>query len=203
MSVDALVGKYSWVNQIEGWTVSVMRARPTDELVRVYGRGQEVPLGDLPFAHMDRHRSPDTSAVELFTQVAQFGGHTVTLEHNGWSGAFPEIARRCSADGGWFYSVYWNIHAAGMVTQAIDARVTAQFEPLYPMAPDVQPGERRPDWAIGPQVALGLARQVCMAQLEQQTGVEVRKEWLVEPLPTFLMPEPYGLYTDVDGADRA
>ena len=56
VAVDALAGKYFWVNEIEGWTVSVMRSRPTDELVRIYGRGQEVPLGDLPFADMDRHR---------------------------------------------------------------------------------------------------------------------------------------------------
>ncbi len=203
MAVDALVGKYAWVNDIEGWTVSVMRSRPTDELVRIFGRGQEVPLGDLPFADMDRHRGPDTSAVELFVQVAQLDAHSVTLEHNGWSGAFPEIARRCSSDDGWFFSVYWNVDAAGMVTQAIDGRITAQFEPLYPLAPDVQPWERRPEWAIGPEVELGLTRQVCMAQLEQQTGVEIRQEWLSEPLPTYRVPEPYDLYADIDGADRA
>ncbi|MFC4851928.1 DUF6461 domain-containing protein [Actinophytocola glycyrrhizae] len=202
MSVDALVGNYSWVNEIEGWTVSVMRSRPTAEVIRVYGRDQEVPLGDVPFADMDRHRGPDTGAVELFVQVVRHEQCTVTLEHNGWSGALPEIARRCSADGGWFFSVYWNIHAAGMVTQAIDGHITAQFEPLYPMTPDVQPGERRPAWAIGPEVELGLTRQVCMAQLEQQTGVAVRQEWLTEPLPTYRIPEPYWLYRDVEGADR-
>jgi len=113
MGFEALIGKYAWVDEIEGWTVSVMRRRPADELAEIYGRGQDEPLGDVAFVDVDRHRGPDTSAVELFVQVAQRGEHSVTLERNGWSGAFPEIARRCSADGGWFFSVYWNIHAAG------------------------------------------------------------------------------------------
>jgi hypothetical protein len=202
MSPDPLSTQYTWVNAIEGWTVSAMRHRPTDDVVGIFSRGQAESMGAFAFADVDRLRGPDTSAVELFVQVVQLGMHTVTLEHNGWSGALPEIARRCSADGGWFFSVYWNIHAAGMVTQALDGRITAQFEPLYPLAPDVQPWERRPAWAIGPEVELGLARQVCLAQLERQTGVGVRPEWLAEPLPTYRIPEPYGLYADVIGADR-
>lgn len=201
MSLDALSKKYAWVNAIEGWTVSLMRHRPTDDLVEIFSRGRAVSMGGIAFADVDRLRGSDTSAVELFVQVMQLDTATVTLESNGWSGAFPQIARRCSA-GGWFSSVYWNIHAAGSVTQALDGAITAQFEPLYPLAPDVQPGERRPAWAIGPEVELGLARQVCMAQLEQQTGVEVRPEWLAEPLPAYRIPEPHGLYRDVDGADR-
>lgn len=116
---------------------------------------------------------------------------------------FMVVISRCSSDGGWFFSVYWNVNAAGMVTQAIDGRITAHFEPLYPMAPDVQPWERRPEWAIGPEVELGLTRQGCMAQLEQQTGLEIRQEWLTEPLPTYRVPEPHDLYGNVDGADRA
>ena len=80
--------------------------------------------------------------------------------------------------------------------------VTAQFESLYPLAPDVKPWERRPEWAIGPDVETGLVWQVCMALLEQQTGVEVRQEWLTEPWPTYRVPEPYWLYREVEGADR-
>ncbi len=57
--------------------------------------------------------------------------------------------------------------------------------------------------AIGPEVELGLTRQVCTAQLEQQTGLEIRQEWLTEPLPTYRVPEPHDLYGNVDGADRA
>ena len=42
-----------------------------------------------------------------------------------------------------------------------------------------------------------------MALLEQQTGLDIRQEWLTEPLPTYRVPEPHDLYGNVDGADRA
>jgi len=202
MDFETLPGKYTWVDEIEAWTVSVMRHRPTDELVEIFGRGQAEPLGDIAFADVDRQRGPDTSAIELFLQIAQRGDISVTLENNGWSGTFPEIARRCSAADGWFFSVNWNVHAAGFVTQAIDGVVTARFESLYPLAPVVGEWERRPGWAIGPDVEPDLAWQVCMALFEQQTKVEVRPEWLTERRPTYRIPEPYSLYRDVEGADR-
>lgn len=202
MTLDALVSRYAWVNEIEGWTVAAMRRRPIEDVVRIYGGDDAVPVGDAVFVTMDEYRGPDLDRLEPFVQVLPVGEHTVTLEHNGYSGALPEIARRCSTRGGSFFSVYWNIHAAGAVTQAVDGVITAQFEPLYPLAPDEQPWERRPEWAVGPEVELGLTRQVCMALLEQQTGVAVEQAWLTEPHPTYRIPEPYWLYRDVDGADR-
>ena len=201
MGFEALLGKYAWVNEIEGWTVSVMRRRPTEDVVQIYGRGDAEPMGELAFAAMDEHRGPELDRVELFVQVFRHEEHTVTLEHHGWSGSFPEIARRCSA-GGWFFSVNWNIHAAGMVTQADDGVVVAHFESLFSIEPEPRGGDRRPEWAIGPRVEPGIAWQVCMAQLEQQTGVVVERQWLTEPYPTYRIPEPYWLYRDVEGADR-
>jgi hypothetical protein len=201
MTLDALIGKYAWVNRIEGWTVSVMRRRPVDEVVRIYGGGHAESMGELPFADTDRHRGPDLGRVELFLQVLTRDEHTVTFEHNGWSGSFPEIARRCS-EGGGFFSVTWNINGAGMVTQAVDGAIVARFESLFSIEPEPRAGDRRPEWATGPRVTPQLAWQVCMAQLEQQTGVEVEEQWLREPYPTFRIPEPYWLYRDVVGADR-
>jgi hypothetical protein len=200
--LDALRRKYVWVNGIEGWTVAVMRRRPVDEVVRIYGGADSELMGELAFIDVDRYRDPDISHVEFFVQILECAGHTVTLEHNGFSGAFPEIARRCSAAAGWFFSVYWNIHAAGVVTQAIDGVVTAYFDSLYPLHPKVEEWERRPRWAIGPEVDVNVARPVCMAELELQTGVAVEQRWLAEAHPTYRIPMPYGLYQDVPGADR-
>src|SRR6266498_2520611 len=96
----------------------------------------------------------------------------VLLVTNGWSGSIPEIARRCSAHGGHFFSVYWNVNAFGMLVEAIDGKVTAHFESLYPIAPDPpQPDEVRPPWSIGPETEPRLARQTCLALMEQQTGL--------------------------------
>src|SRR5690242_17633418 len=100
MTIDDLVGKYAWVKEIEAWTVSVMRPRPVAEVLRIYGGDEAEPIGEVTFVDAERHRVVD----ELFVQVLEFDEYTVTLENNGYSGALPEIARRCSAGGGWFYS---------------------------------------------------------------------------------------------------
>lgn len=201
MVPDALVEKYRWVNAIEGWTVAVMRRRPVDEVVGIYGGGQAEPVGDLAFADIDRHRGPDAARLELFVQVMAHDGHTVTLEPDGWSGAFPEIARRCSAGGGRLFSVYWNIHAAGMVTEAVDGHVVARFESIFPIAPEPREGDLRPAWAIGPTPEADVSWQICMAHLEGRTGVEVGQGWLTRPLRTYRIPEPHRLYRTVEGAD--
>jgi len=202
MVPDSLVGKYAWADEIEGWTVAVMRRRPVDEVVAIYGGDPSNPIGDVAFADMNDHRNVDTDELELFVQVLTYGEHTVTIEQHGWSGALPEIARRTSADSGWFFSVYWNIHAAGFVTQAIDGVITARFESLYPFGPEAEAWEVRPSWALGPEIDVQLAWQVDLALLEQQTGVEVEARWLREPLPTYRVPEPYWLYRGVAGADQ-
>jgi hypothetical protein len=54
MTLDALVGKYAWVNRIEGWTVAVMRRLPVGEVVRIYGGGRAEAAGG-------RTPSPGTS----------------------------------------------------------------------------------------------------------------------------------------------
>ncbi|WP_133906874.1 hypothetical protein [Actinophytocola oryzae] len=179
-----------------------MRRRDHDEVVEIFGRGDAVAVGTAVFTELDRLRGPDPGRVEPFLQVLTRDEYTVTLEHNGWSGSFPEIARRCSADGEWFFSVCWNIHAAGMTTQAVDGVVTASFESVFPVEPRPRGGDRRPAWAIGPEVESAVTWQVCMAHLERQTGVEVEERWLHEPHPTYRVLEPHWLYRDVDGADR-
>lgn len=199
--LEAMPSKYAWVNKVEGWTVAVMQCRPVEEVVQIYGGDDAEPMGELAFIDMGRHRNPDISRVEFFMQIVDCAEHMVVLEHNGFSGAFPEIARRCSATG-WFFSVNWNIHAAGMVTQAIDGAIVAHFEALYPFHPKTEEWERRPPWAVGPEVDVNVAWPVCMAHLEQQTGVAVEERWLTEAHPTYRIPMPYGLYHDIPGADR-
>lgn len=191
-----------WVDGIEAWTVAVVRGRAADEVVRIYGGDPARPAGEATFAEVDAWRAEDADDVAFYLGILVLDDVVVAIENDGYGGAFPEIARRCSAGGGAFFSVYWNIHAAGMVTQVIDGVVTARFESLYPLAPEVGPWELRPQWAIGAEVAAGQARRVCLSQLERQTGVPVEPGWVTEPLRTFRVPEPYGLYRDVAGADR-
>lgn len=196
------VRKYAWVNGIEAWTIALISGRAADEVVRIYGGDPSRSVDELTFADLDERRAQAGDDIEFHLRVVPHGEVVVAVENDGYSGAFPEIARRCSADGGWFFSVYWNIHAAGLVTQAIDGTIVANFESLFAMEPEQRPGERRPGWAIGPAVEPELTWQVCMVLLEQQTGVVVQQEWLTEPRPAYRIPEPYWLYRDVEGADR-
>lgn len=196
---DELIRKYEWVTDIEAWTIAVIKGRSFDEVVRIYGGDSSEPAGELSFAAVDERRA---GHVEFYLRIVSHGDALVAIENDGYSGAFPEIARRCSVGGGELFSVYWNIHAAGVVTHAVDEAITARFESLFPIEPEPRGGDRRPDWAVGPEVEPQLAWQVSMAQLEQRTGVEVDPEWLRMPLPTYRIPDPYWLYRDLDGADR-
>lgn len=197
-----LIDKYRWVDDIEAWTVSVISGRGWEDVVRLHGGDPTAPVGDLTFAGVDERRGPQTDHLEFYVQVLVHGDAVVTFEHNGWSGSLPEIARRCSVGGGRFFSVYWNVNAFGLVTQAVDGAIAAQFEALYPLDPEEGQGELRPGWAIGPPVAVGLAWRADMALLEQQTGVAIDPAWLRMPLPTYRTVDPHWLYRDVDGADR-
>jgi hypothetical protein len=203
MIPDDLVRRYEWVRGIEAWTIAVVHGRTVGDVVEAYGGNPTSPIGELTFAGVEEHRGPDMDHLDFYLQVLEHGGQVVAIENNGYSGAFPEIARRCARGRGRFFSVYWSIAAAGMVTQAVDGVITARFEPLYPFDAKEDAWERRPGWAIGPPVDVGLAWQVCMAQLERQTGIEVEERWLREPYSTYRIPDPYGLYRHVDGADRA
>lgn len=197
-----LIEKYVWANDIEAWTVSVIGGRSSDDVVRIYGGDPAAPTGEFTFSGVDAQRGPQADNLEFYLQILPEGEDVVAIEHNGWSGSLPEIARRCSAGGGRFFSVYWNVNGFGLVTQAIDGGIAARFEALYPFDPTEGKSERRPGWAIGPAADVNLAWQVDLALLEQQTGVEVDPEWLRTPLPTFRIEDPHWLYRDVEGADR-
>lgn len=205
MVPDELIHKYDWVDdpKLEAWTVAVVDRCTVEEVLGIYGGDPTKPAGEFTFYGIHEHRGPQIDHLDFFVHIFPHRDHVVVLENNGWSGSFPEVARRCSADGRQFFSVYWNVNAYGRVTQAIDGVIKSNFEPLWPFLPE--PGdrwERRPHWAIGPETDVKVVWQTCMAQLEQQTGVEVDPAWLTTPLPTYQIPDPHWFYRDVPGADK-
>lgn len=201
--LDDLIDKYAWVKRMEAWTVAAVEGRGADEVVRIYGGDPAGPVGDYTFAEADALDGHDPDNIQFFLQVRSHGRYVVAVEHDGYSGSLPEIARRCSAGGGQFFSVYWNINAFGLLTQAIDGTVTARFESLYPfsLAPQ-QPGDVRPAWAVGPEVDVELAWQACLALMEQQTGLSFDLGWLAERWPTYRIPDPHWLLRDVPSAEQ-
>lgn len=194
--------KYAWVSEIEAWTVAVIADTTATDVASAYGANKESLVGDHTFGQLGDLQGPDPLELRHHVQIFEHNRHVIALENNGWSGSHPEIARRCSAKGGHFFSVYWNVNAFGLVTEAIDGTITARFESLYPVAPHQESGEIRPPWAIGPEPDTAVVRQTCFALLEQQTGVVFDPAWLVQQFPTYRVPDPHALYRDVENADK-
>lgn len=201
--MGSLIERYAWVKEIEAWTVAVIEDKTPADVIRIYGGDPTAPVGDYLFSQMaDLQGDVVLDDIKFHLQVIQSGDRVVVLENNGWSGSLPEIARRCSVNGGAFFSVYWNVNASGKIVQACNGKVTAFFDFLYPIAPEAaQFGEVRPEWATGPEVDDDLIHQTCFALLEEQAGVKIDPYWLGEQRPTYRIPEPYWMLKDVEGAE--
>jgi hypothetical protein len=44
----------------------------------------------------------------------------------------PTLARQLSQSGGRFFSISWNINSVTRIVQAIDGKLMADFEPMFP-----------------------------------------------------------------------
>lgn len=199
-----LIDRYAWACDFEALTVAVIHGRTADDVLRSYGADPDRPLGDFPFAQADdvRQLGNDGGESNLMILHTEAAPAVIALENNGYSGAVPEIARRCSAGGGRFFSVYWNVNAFGTVIEAIDGTVTAYFEYLHPIAPKVALGEKRPSWAIGEKLDVSVAEAACFALMEQRTGVALDRYWLNEPRPVYAIPDPHWMLKGIEGVDR-
>lgn len=196
-----LIDKYAWVKDIEAWTVAVVEGATVDDVIRIYGGNPGVSVGNYYFADMaDLQGAGEPEPLKFHVQVFNHDRYVVALENNGYTGSVPEIARRCSAGDGRFFSVFWNVNAFGMLTQAIGGKVTASVEALYPVLPESYPHEVRPTWATGPQVDVESAWQTCLALMEQQTGLAFKPRWLTEKRPTYRIPDPDAMLRDVEDA---
>jgi hypothetical protein len=131
-------------------------------------------------------------------QISTHQHYGVAIEPNGWTGNVPEIARRASADGGHFFSVYWS-PSAFQIVEAKDGQVTASFDPNFIGLPgganDLLPG-----WVADDDFSLEHLKASCLAALEQQTGLAFERAWLDAKLPTYRIPDPDGLLKDVENA---
>lgn len=71
----------------------------------------------------------------------------------------------------------------------------------YPRMPTTYPHERRPPWAIGPQISVEHAKSACLALMGQETGLAFDGDWLTRKLPAYRTPDPYRLLRNVPGID--
>jgi hypothetical protein len=181
------VRRYGWADEDINlaWTLAVITGRTVGETVRAYGGDPGRDPRMLTFAQAQV--PPDALGRRAYLQVREVGQHTVAIENNGWLGKRADIAERASRDGGGFLSVFWNLNADYKLTQAVDGKLTAQFDPLtvQHLAPV---GDTYPDWIADVVFTDESLHAVLLALVEQQTGLVFDPVWLTEPQRTYYLP---------------
>lgn len=189
-----MLDRYAWADdqgtgRIDSWTLAVVEGKSAEDVVRIYGGNPDKVVGERTFAQLYYLQGDERSGYKFHLQVLGSGDHVVALENSGYTGNLPEIARKCSAGGGRFFSVYWSPSSRPQLTQAIDGQVTAYFE--------LSPGEDlAPPWIKNLSVDVKKLRSTALALMEQQTGLAFDRDWLTEVRPTYRIPDPYRMQDD-------
>ncbi|WP_253835992.1 DUF6461 domain-containing protein [Actinokineospora globicatena] len=179
--------RYRWADEDRdlAWTLGVVAGRSVDEVVAAYGGGAGQVGERLVFAGA-QVGAGELGAVSL-VQVLEVGEYVVAVENNGWRGKDVGVARRASAAGGGFISVFWNLNANYKVTQAADGELLASFDPLTVQHPP-PPGEVYPPWITEVVFTDTGLHAALLAVVEHQTGLVIDRGWLTTPLPTYRVP---------------
>ncbi|MDQ3576750.1 MAG: DUF6461 domain-containing protein [Actinomycetota bacterium] len=178
------VRRYAWADEDANlaWTVAVIVGSTTDEVVTAYGGSSEEPrLMTFREAGVDGSTREGESNLLVLRNECH-----VAIENNGWAGKNVETAKRASRSGQ-FFSVYWSLNANYMVTQAVDGKLVAHFDPLTVQHP-APIGETYPDWITDVVFTDDNLHAILLATVEEHTGVAFEAAWLADPLPTYLIP---------------
>jgi Family of unknown function (DUF6461) len=181
------VRRYAWADEDVNlaWTLAVITGRTPAEVVGAYGGDPEGTAEILPFAQAQVPL--DELGTYSLVQVHEVDDYVVAVENNGWRGQSTDVARRASADGGAFISVFWNLNANYKLTQASGGELIASFDPLTVQRP-APIGETYPEWITEVVFTDDGLHAELLAVIEQQTGLTFNQEWLTEPLPTYRVP---------------
>ncbi|MQA61612.1 MAG: hypothetical protein GEU86_08955 [Actinophytocola sp.] len=196
-----MLERYAWADDqgagsIESWTVAVVEGMSAEDVVRIYGGDPDRVVGEYRFAQLYYLQGDERSGYRFHLQVLARGDHVVALENHGYTGNLPEIARRCSADGGRSFSVYWSPSSRPQLLQAIDGQLTSHVDLCSGEEPYT--GEPAPPWIKNLNVDLAKLRSTSLVLLEQQTGLAFDHDWLGEVRPTYRIPDPYRMLADDD-----
>jgi hypothetical protein len=176
-------------------TAAVIGGSSADEVVRIYGAN---PSEQERLSFNDAWPPQDDFGKYFYAQVFIHDRHVIVIEPNGWAGAIAEIARRASRAGR-FTSVSWNMTGAYRVIEAQNGKVTAHFDPFAVGYPGGM-GDLQPDWIESVAFRIEHPNASCLAALELRTGVAFNRAWLIEPLPTYRIPNPDVFLADVEDA---
>ncbi|MFF4542549.1 DUF6461 domain-containing protein [Streptomyces aureus] len=191
---EDLVARYRWADrdELEAYTFSVIAGRTEDEVIRAFGGDADVSRM-MTFAEASQEQA--NQRCELL-RVVTAEAHVVAIEW-GYRGSIPEIARRASADGGEFFSVYRDINARYQVMHAADGRVDGMFDPFDLLdAASMGPDPELPAWAAGVSFHMETLCAESLALMERTMGAPVDPAWIDTRLRTVLLAPPSALFDD-------
>ncbi|TRV81047.1 hypothetical protein FKN01_04715 [Streptomyces sp. 130] len=185
---DELVTRYAWADADEpiAFTFSVIAGKTEDEVIRAFGGdpGASRPMTfDEAAAEQAAHLYQDHTLLGVVT-----AGRNVVAIESGYYGGIPEIARRASADGGEFFSLYTSVNAGYQVMHALDGSVDGMFDPSeLEDAAWTDPEPEAPVWAEGVDFHGETLGAESLALAEHIMGVAIDPAWLTAPLRTVLL----------------
>ncbi|MCX5170216.1 DUF6461 domain-containing protein [Streptomyces antibioticus] len=188
------VARYAWADEdeLEAYTFSVVAGRTEDEVIRAFG-GDADGSRMMTFAEASDEQADRRCAL---LRVVTADAHVVAVEW-GYHGSIPEIARRASADGGEFFSVYRDVNARYQVMHAVDGRVDGMFDPFELLdAAWTEPQPELPTWAEGVSFHMETLCAESFALMERTMGVPVDPAWFDTRLRTVLLAPPDTLFED-------
>ncbi|MFF0205934.1 DUF6461 domain-containing protein [Streptomyces sp. NPDC005017] len=198
---EDLVARYAWADADEpdAYTFSVISGKTEDEVIRAFG-GDPGASRLMTFAETaDEQASHLYKDYELL-RVVSADRHVIAIEW-GFHGSIPEIARRASADGGEFFSVYQSVNARYQVMHALDGHVDGMFDPFeLEDAAWMAPEPEVPAWAEGVAFHMETLCAESFALMERTMGVAIDPGWMDTALRTVLLASPSELFGQSEAA---
>lgn len=190
--LDAL--RFQWIKdeRYDAVTIAVAEGVSEDAVIRTYGGDP----GSSNLALFDQSVGMTNGDDVFHLQTLTEGGRVVAIENNGWTGAVAEIARRATANGGRFLSVYWNGAIVNFtVIYAVDGTIEGWHNDrscgqgkILSSVPEWDEGiSFQESWSIAPSLAL----------MEYLMGVEIKEEWFAAQQRTTPIPDVDSLLPQV------
>ncbi|WP_330338668.1 DUF6461 domain-containing protein [Streptomyces sp. NBC_00557] len=200
-SWEDLVARYARADADEpdAYTFSVIAGRTEDEVIRAFG-GDPGASRLMTFAESVEEQAAHLYEDYELLRVLTVDRHVIAIEW-GCHGSIPEVARRTSADGGEFFSVYRNVNARYQVMHAFDGRVDGMFDPFeLEDAAWMDPEPDTPAWAEGVVFHMETLCAESFALMERTMGVAIDPEWMSTALRTVRLTSPSELFSQSEAA---
>ncbi|MER5604238.1 DUF6461 domain-containing protein [Streptomyces sp. NPDC002265] len=198
---EDLVARYAWADADEpgAYTFSVIAGTTEDEVIRAFG-GDPGASRLMAFAEAADERAAHLYEDYELLRVVTVDQRVIAIE-GGYYGCIPEIARRASADGGEFFSVYRDVNARYQVMHALDGHVDGMFDPFgLEDAAWIDPEPEVPAWAEGVAFHMGTLCAESFALMERTMGVPIDPGWMDTELRTVLLAPPSELFGQSEAA---